>query len=275
MADPDTPEQLEIRTPEAAGGTTPAVAASSGPNLDAVTAEFNRKFGTLDDRLNTVVQYIASRDQQPQVQQAPPPSGNQDPMDQLWQRAQQGDKQAFDQWVTTRAAQTVQQQQHAQNEENVINGQMRILLQRYPALNDATNPLTQKANLAFQLMTRNGRPANIATLLDATKTAIADSPELVTQMHASTARERARRGAVNQGQMGAGYRDAEPGQLPAGRKLQVSPDAMKLARRMGMQGDDKTVYEKALKAKQRFLERQDHGLSQLGAVAAMVREDEF
>lgn len=266
MADPATGQQLEIQTEPA--GTTPAVAAQS-PSLDAVTSEFNRRFGTLDDRLNTVVQYIASKETQPQPQ-PPPQTQSQDPMDQLWQRAQQGDKQAFDQWVTTRTQQTIQQNQAYQADENITDGQLKILLQRYPALNDATNPLTQAANLAFQLMTRNGKPANKATLLDAAKTAIADRPDLVAQMHVSAVRERSRQGSMRQGQMGAGYRDAEPGQLPAGRKLQVSPESMKLAKRMGID-----TPEKALKAKQRFLERQESGQSSLGAVAAFVREDEF
>jgi hypothetical protein len=264
MADPDTPEQLELQATTA--GTPPAVAAPAAPSMDAVTAEFNRRFGTLDDRLNTVVQYIASREQQ-QAPAPPPQPPSQDPMDQLWQRAQQGDKQAFDTWVTARTQQTLAQQQAVQNDEAITDGQLRILLQRYPALNDATNPLTQAANLAFQLMTRHGKPATKATLLDAAKTAIADRPDLVAQMHASTARERSRQGTIRQGQMGAGYRDSEPGQLPAGRKLSVSPESQQLAKRMGVKDP--------LKAKQNFLKRQEDGQSSLGAVAAFVREDEF
>ena len=194
-------------------------------------------------------------------------------MDQLWQRAQQGDKQAFDQWVTARTDQRMAQNQQVQSQDAITNGQLQILIQKYPAFNDATNPLTQRANLAFQLMTRAGRPATKETLLDAAKTAIADSPDLVAQMHATTARERSRQGAIGrqgQGQMGASYRDSEPGHLPAGRKLQLSPESFKLAQRMGI-----NTPEKALKAKQNFLKRQEDGQSSLGAVAAFVREDEF
>jgi hypothetical protein len=263
----DTPEQLEIKTEPA--GTTPAapVSSASPQALEAISAEFNRRFGAMDDRLNTVVQYIASKEQPP-----PPPPSSTDATDPLWQRAQQGDKKAFDEWVGNKTRETIAEQQRWQSDESITDGQLNILLRRYPAFNDASHPLTQSANLAFQLMVKNGKPATKATLLDAAKTAIADRPEIVAQMHASTARERSRQGSVRvgQGQMGAGYREPEPGQLPSGRKPRLTPESFALAKRMGI-----STPERALKAKENFLKRQEEGQSSLGAVAAFVREDDF
>jgi len=158
---------------------------------------------------------------------------------------------------------------------------MQVLINKYPVLNDGNHELTKLAQEAYQTMVRNGEPANAKTLLDAAKTAIADRPDLVSNLYVqgSQARESARRNAsqsAQSGQMGASTRYDAPRRNDA---VTVKPGEAALARRMLQQSkhhpEEKTPEQRAKGAKERFLARQNSGESKLGAVSGFVNGEDF
>lgn len=264
MADPET------ETPTAA--TPPAV--SPTEIEERLRKEFSQQFGGLKNELNTVVQYVASQAAAPATTQGNPPptpagATAESYDDHLFKRAAGGDKDAFVEWTDRRADARIQQTLAYQSANDLIDGQLRALMQKYPVLTDASHPLTQTANLAYKLMTQRGYQPGKATLLDAAKTAIADRPDLVVDLMPATARERTRRTAVNSGMTGASHReDAPSGGTP--RQPRLSEPEWRLAQRMGF-NDPK----KAVEAKAKFLRRQEDGTSRLGAVAGYVNDEGF
>ena len=191
--------------------------------------------------------------------------------DELWTAAQGGDRDAFvvhQQRIAQREYAKAQQQQ---NQVNIIEGQLRALFGKYPTLRDASHPLTQHVNRAYQLYVKNGYPADKATMLEAAKTAIADHPELIAEMQGSLpAKEFARNSSAQRAQTGTTgvAHNRTPG--TSGKKLTVSPEELALARRMGLSP------EKALKAKENFLKRHEAGQSQLSpSITAVVNQEEF
>lgn len=231
--------------------------------------EFDRKFGSIEQKLNAVVGYIAQ--QEAVKSQSPPPAKGKSKAEltdeELWELAKAGDKEAFDAHQERKAAQTYSKLRGLEQHQQLVDGQMTILAQKYPVLRDANHPLTQTANQAYGLLVKRGYPANADTLRQATLTAIADRPELVTEMYSqvSNAREGARRvSAGNPGVTGASHRQDPPAQ---GSKMRVTPEELALARRMNVLDP--------VKAKERFLQRRASGQSNLGAVGALVDDGEF
>jgi hypothetical protein len=166
-------------------------------------------------------------------------------------------------------------------QQNTVQAQMQALINKYPAFNDGNHELTQTAQAAYQLMVRNGAPAGAQTLLNAALTALADRPDLVSNLYAqgSQARESARRNAsqsAHSGQMGGSLRQDAPRRNDA---VNVKPGEVALARRMlnGLKThpEEKTPEQRAKGAKERFLQRQQSGESKLGAVSGFVNGDDF
>jgi len=250
------PEQTAgAENPEQTAGTVTPEQETRKP--DFVSAgEFGRRMGKLETRLETMLQYIAA--QQMQAQQAPQrPTQGSATDDELWQRAQAGDREAFEQWTDRRAEAKLRQQQQTTGRQNLVEVQLTALAQKYPQLNDSGHPLTQKAQTAYQLLVNAGYPANRATLLEAAKTAISDSPDIVADIYSqgSVAREHARQSGVRSAQSGvtgASYRN-EPAPRREGSVRDVSGPEADLAKRMGIK-DPKG-------AKERFLKRQESGQS--------------
>lgn len=267
MADPET------ETPTTPTGGT-ATAPSTADIEERLRKEFSQQFGGLKNELNTVVQYVASQAAAPATAQGNPPptpagATAESYDDQLFKRAAAGDKDAFVEWTDRRADARINQTLAYQQANDLIDGQLRALMQKYPVLTDASHPLTQTANLAYRLMTQRGYQPGKATLLDAAKTAIADRPDLVAELVPQVARERSRRSAVNSGMTGASHReDAPSGGNP--REPKLSEPEWRLAQRMGF-NDPK----KARDAKARFMKRQEDGTSRLGAVAGYVSDEGF
>jgi hypothetical protein len=155
------------------------------------------------------------------------------------------------------SAREYEARQQTTGRQNLVEVQLAALAQKYPVLNDTSHPLTQKAQTAYQLLVNAGYPANRATLLEAAKTAIADSPELVSDIYSqgAQAREHARQSGVRTAQSGvtgATYRQ-DPAPRREGSVRDVSGPEADLARRMGIK-DPKG-------AKERFLKRQEAGQS--------------
>lgn len=280
MADEDvtqsdsSPDEANL---EAHADPTPVSgeAQASDRPVQNIVAEFNRKLGKTQDDLNrkidAVLQYLASAQQQPT---RPTPSQGQGELtdEQLWTLAQQGDRMAFEEYQGRIADRRVQQRMTADKSQTMVVSQLNSLVSKYPVLKDATHPLTQHAHQAYALLTQNGYPANQATLLEAAKTAIADRPDLVSEIYSQSgqAREQVRQTAATRAQagvMGAQHRRDATSPANQGPQVKVSPGSVELAKRMGIK-DPKA-------AKERFLKRQETGQSSFGSVAAFVREEDL
>lgn len=121
---------------------------------------------------------------------------------------------------------------------------------------------------ANALLLRRGYQPSNATYLEAVKTAIADRPDLVAEMHTqgARAREGARRvSAGNTGVTGATYRQDDPAQTQS--RIRVTPEQSAIAKRMNIKDPGKAI--------ENFIKRQETGESRFGAVASFVPQGEF
>lgn len=220
--------------------------------------EFGRRMKKIDERMEQMFAAITTQQQsfrpQPPSYTSPQPTNQKE---ELWARAQGGDRDAFEQYQRIIAREEYLKEQAQLGQKNYVEVQLAELSKLYPALNDSSHPLTQKAQLAYQLFVNSGKPADRATLLEAAKTAIADSPQLIAEMYSqgSAARERARANGVRTAQSGVTgvtYRQDPPRKEQVKELTQAELD---LARRMGVK-DPKG-------AKERFLKRQQNGQSSI------------
>lgn len=257
----DEPEQTAPTVTGEQGAAPENAEQPTGQAEKYITAgEFNRKLGRLQEdqqRTLTMLQYIAA--QQQQVRPQAPVSQGAAPLtdEELWTRAQQGDQEAFREWTRREARREYESRQQTAGKQTLVEAQLNALARRYPVLNDSSHPLTQKAHTAYQLLVNAGYPANRATLLEAATTAIADSPDLVSELYSqgAQAREHSRQSGVRSAQSGvtgASYRN-EPAPRREGQVRDTSAPEADLARRMGIK-DPKA-------AKERFLKRQQAGQS--------------
>lgn len=276
-------------------GSQPAEANEEAPDTGSVNAdaqvtdrpvqniigEFNRKIGKIQERfeqarqedsrkMDAILQYLASASQT-QTRQVDPTQGNRAlSKEELWALAQQGNRQAFEEYQRQIAAEQYQQQSQVDRKQTMVQNQLQALVNKYPVLRDSANPLTQHAHQAYQLLVNNGYPANQETLLEAAKTAIADRPDLVSEIYnqGSQARESQRQNASQRAQAGvtgATSRRADP--QAQQRQVKVTDASVDLAKRMGVK-DPKG-------AKERFLKRQESGQSSFGSVAAFIPESDI
>jgi hypothetical protein len=282
QADPST---ATVEVPD-----TGAVTPGDDRPLKNYQAEFNRKMTKVErqqaevtQRLDAIAQLLINQQAQQQVAQVAPPvqSAGPETDEGLWARAQQGDRDAFDEYMARKARREVQQERSVANRGQLVASQMAALIGKYPVLNDGSHPLTQTAQAAYQLLIRSGYPAGQETLLEAAKTAIADRPDLVSDLYAqgAQAREGARRNSAQSaqsGQTGGSIRQDPP---RAANAVTVRQGEVAIARRM-LQGskqhpEEKTTEQRAKGAKERFLARQASGESRLGAVSGFVNGEDF
>lgn len=273
MAEEQTSPEAGSSPAEAAPDTAPVTAeqGSDRPEKNWV-AEFKRKQERQAQQLDAVLQWIATQQQPQRVTPAPQPAAasGQVSDDDLWAAAQGGDRQAFELYQQRIADRRISEQLTAQNRQQLVMGQLNALVGRYPVLRDPSHPLTQTVNQAYALLVQQGYPTGQATLLEAAKTAIADRPDLVAELHTAgaQAREQSRRTATQTAQAGvtgASHRqDASPRQ---GNVRQITRDEAALARRMGVSDP--------AKAKERFLKRQEAGQSALGAVSGYINAEDL
>lgn len=261
---PDSPEVVD--TTPGPGSVTPV---QGDRPVENAVAEFHRKFTQMQRQLDAVTNYLSQAQATRPAAASPAPSGDLSD-DDLWRLAQQGDRQAFDLYTQRKALSSSQALLQQEQRIRVVDAQLAALGQMYPVLNDPSHPLTQTVQQAYYLLVNQGYPQNRVTLLDATKTAIADRPDLVAEMRAQVVvtRDMPRRSAsqvAQAGQMGAASRATPP---PSASKVKpLTKEEEALARRMGVKDPQK--------AKERFLQRQADGRSNLGAVGQSVREEEF
>ena len=244
---------------------TPDVSASSPDrSVENMFRELQRKQDEDRQQLRNVLAYLATAQQsQPSPRTAPASTGT--PTDEdLWNLAQQGNREAFEEYQRRIARRELQQTQAATSRVNVVESQLQAVFARYPVLNDGSHPLTQKAAQAYRALLGHGYPNTRETQLEAYKTAIADSPDIISDLYSQGAgvREGVRRSATRtaqSAQTGATYRD-DPAPTRQGNVRQVTGKEADLARRMGVKDP--------AGAKKRFLDRQASGASKLGQVGA-------
>ena len=269
---PDSSPALD--QPEPAGqlgaGTSPPVneGESSSPErpVENAVREFNRKFTRIERQLEALAQLQS----QPRAT-APAPHSDGEPTDeQLWGQAQQGNRQAFDTYMQRIAARQTVQLTQVNRMSQLVDAQLMTLGQKYPVLQDQAHPLAQTAAQAYQLLVGQGYPQSKVTWLEAIKTAIADRPDLIAEMHGQ---------AVARGDQGrqSAARVAQAGQTPASGRVapppakrqerQLSLEERDLAARMGIKDPQK--------ARENFRKRRESGVSQIGAVGMHLNEEDL
>ena len=264
MADEQAGQEPEQTAPSETGeqtaGTVTPEQETREPEKFVSAGEFGRRIKKIDERMEQMLQYIAAQQQRaPQYAQPSFQAGQADsreaPKEALWARAQQGDREAFEEYQRIIAREEYLKEQRTTGQKNYVEVQLTELSKLYPQLNDTSHPLTQKAQLAYQLLVNSGKPADRGTLLEAAKTAIADSPQLIAEIYSqgSRAREQARTSGVRSaqsGMTGTTYRQDAPRKED---KKPLTQAEMDLARRMGVKDPQG--------AKERFLKRQQSGQS--------------
>jgi hypothetical protein len=228
--------------------------------------ELQRKQAAQDQKLDQVLGYIATLAQPRTVE----PDGNKKELtdQELWEAAQQGDREAFvlhQQRITDRR---IAQSSQAQNRTNITDGQLRALFSRYPMLSDPNHKLTQVVNQAYGMYVQAGYAAGKETMLEAAKTAIADNPELIADIVQTAPRGTTRQiGRTSQSGVTGVSHNRGNSNVGGQKKLTITPEEAALAKRMGVKDP--------LKAKENFLKRNAEGTSSLGAVSAFVNPEDF
>ena len=254
-----------LPSPAASPAVTEGGESSDRP-VENLASEMHRKFTRLERQLEALAQLQS----QPRAA-VPATSLDGEPTDeQLWERAHHNDRQAFDTYMQRIAARQTVQLNQVQRMSQLVDSQLMVLGQKYPVLQDQAHPLAQTAAQAYQILMGQGYPQSKATWLEAVKTAIADRPDLVAEMHGQ---------AVARGDQGrqAAARVAQAGQTPAsGRAAAPAPkrqerplskDELALAARMGITDPQK--------ARENFRKRRETGVSQIGAVGMHLSEEDL
>lgn len=259
-----TPADPSTADPAQAGVTAPA-----DRPVKNLQAEFNRKFQKLEDaraeetkKLDAILSYLGSI-VQPAAPAAPAPVAGDTTDEDLWRRAQSGDRAAFEEWTDRRAERKLQERLGQHQTEQMVRAQLDAVVNRYPVLRDMSHPLTQHANAVVASLRQAGYAMGPALLLEAAKTAIADRPDLVVQLQAPAPTGARPRAAT---QTGVSHR-ASPAPATPDAIRAPTPAEQALANRMGIK-DPKG-------AKERFLARRESGRSNLGSVSAHLDDQEF
>lgn len=259
----EAPPAPEATLEAVSAAPAPVSAAPGDRPVENLKGEFDRKFNKVQQSLDQVMQYLALQAQQQQPVAAPKKELSKE---ELYTLATQGDRLAYEELNRRIAAEEYQKQHTQTSRQQTVRNQIVALQQKYPAFNDASNPLTQTFNQAYQLMLRGGYAADEATLLDAMKTAIAERPDLVADMYSQSARaqEQQRRSATQvsaAGQTGASHRAT-----PATTKPKLSDEMRAQFQKMGNKDPEGTM--------QRFYKRQAEGKSSVSPMLKMVLENE-
>lgn len=261
--EPDVTAEGTSSTPDPTPAAAPVSAAPPLPTdrpVENVVGEFTRKLGQLQQRIDTLTQYIAANaTAQPPVTRDKPATD-----EELWELAKQGNREAFDLYMERIAERKVQAGTHQLEGQRIVEAQLQTLAARYPVLNDSSHPLSQHAAAVYQSLLATGAPATRATLLDAVKTAIADRPDLVVALHQQTV-PTPRPSATSRARVGqTGTTVQQP--TPTTPQVKLSQRQVELAKRMGVKDPAKSL--------ERFHKRQEEGTSSLGAVAIHLSEEE-
>jgi len=269
--DNETDAQVDSSPTPAAGAESALESANSSQGevpVQNLIGEFNRKFGQLQRQMEALA---ANQNMAQQAAYVPQPSYQQAPSDeQLWEAAKQGDRSAFEEYQRRIASREIQGTLQSQNVVNLVDRQMQVVMQKYPVLQDASHPLTQTVAHTYRMLVQAGFPQNKGTMLEAAKTAIADNPTMIAQMHSEgvIAGEQNRRSATSvarAGQTGVTYRQGSGN--TSNKTPQISAEVADLAKKMNVKDPAGAI--------QRFKERRAKGTSQIGAVGAFLDDEDL
>jgi len=279
MADEDTQDVAAASSPATPGGLAEPQGGAPAPEAvssDVVLpddrpahnlkAEFDRKFTKVEQQM---AQMLQAMQQMAAQRPAPPPATSHEYTDeQLAQLAVAGNAEAQRLLTERHTARAVQSQLAQQQAQSAHYGVLSGLYQRYPVLQDTSHPLTQKAMQAKMLIVQQaqmqGRSlAPMEADVQAITLAVADSPDLVAQMHGARTVPQGSPAAAMTGSTPRRPVPASSGGQTSGRKL--SDKERQIAARMGVKDPSKAV--------DRFFGRQEQARSSVSpSVAGIVRE---
>lgn len=259
--DPDVTPEGESSPPDPilVPAAVPAAQVADDRPVQNMVAEMNRKFQQVQQRLDLLTQRLT-------VPVAADPPDTKATSEELWEMAKQGSREAFDLYMERIAERKTTTVQRESDRQRVVENQLSILAARYPVLNDSAHPLSQATVSVYQTLLASGEPQSRVTLLEAIKTAIADRPDLIADLHAqyTQAQNAPRASAASRARAGQTGVTLQPASVPAASP-KLSKPQLDLAKRMGVKD--------AAKSMERFHQRRAEGKSHLGAVANYLEEE--
>lgn len=235
--------------------TTPAAevtVGSTGAQAAAAPdyATLQQQYAETQKQLQALAAYVIEQ-QKPQPEVHQPRQAGPATEEELWARAQQGDRQAFNEYIRRNAAQETNQRLQAQQSDAMVQSQLATLYQRYPELADPNHALTTKAVAFKQALMGMGAPNSRQTDLDAILRAVADSRDVLAG--------RAQPRQPSAGQATPSHRAAP---APNADEKKLTPAEHKLARQYGVKD--------ANKAMKQFYARNQEGRSAVSPQVAMI-----
>ena len=249
----------------------PEPATTTDPTPEPQAPPDDWRFQRLEQQIQGVAAAVAASAPRPAPPPPRPPAGDDVSDDELFSRAQQGDRRAYEVWTERRARHVVNQSMTQLRHEGLVDQQLGQLSQQYPVFQDVNHPLTTAVRNKYSLMMGEGYANTKATLLAAMEKTIASNPQLTAQLYggpraAADQQRRASTASATAGHFAPAHRSQASRGVPS-RVRESSPEELALAKRMGIR-DPKG-------AKERFLRRQESGQSSLGAVSNFVKEEDL
>ena len=226
--------------------------------LQNVTAEFNRKLGKVESRLDELVSLIAQQTAtKPAAPAAPLAQYSDEQLAELYRVGSAEAGVALQERVASRQVQAqAQQDKKAQR----IQTELSVLAGKYPQLRNPDDPLRQAAMAARTVLVNQGYPAGPETDLEAIKYAILDNPQLVSAPQPTPVPSTPAPATID------GSRPRRTVTAPTA-PAKMDPKALEIAKRMGVKDPAKSL--------ERFYERQAKGRSAVSPlIATVVREEE-
>ena len=223
--------------------------------LQNVTAEFNRKIGKVESRLDELIALIAQQSAKPTAPAQPLAQYSDEQLAELYRAGSAEAGIALQERIASRH---VQAQSTADKLAQRIQQEMLVLVNKYPALRDSNSPLREAAIAARAVLIQQGAQPGPATDLEAVKYAILDNPQVATPTITPTPGTPA------------------PAQIDGDKRRRVIPPnaappkmtakALEIAKRMGVKDPEKSL--------ERFYKRQDAGRSAVSPlIQTIVREE--
>jgi len=222
--------------------------------LQNVTAEFNRKIGKVESRLDELIALIAQQSAKPTAPAQPLAQYSDEQLAELYRAGSAEAGVALQERVASRQ---VQAQSTADKLAQRIQQEMLVLANKYPALRDANSPLREAAIAARAALINQGAQPGPATDLEAVKYAILDNPQIATPSPPTPVTP-----APAQIDGDKRRRVSPPNVIPP----KMTPRALEIAKRMGVKDPEKSL--------ERFYKRQEAGRSAVSPlIQTIVREE--
>lgn len=249
---PPTPEEPTVPVPEP---VSPAQPVEPDRPLQNVTAEFNRKIGKVESRLDELIALIAQQSVKPTAPAHPLAQYSDEQLAELYRAGSAEAGIALQERIASRH---VQAQSTADKRAQRVQQEMLVLVNKYPALRDPQSPLREAAMNARSVLINQGAQPGPETDLEAVKYAILDNPQ-VPQPTPAPAPATPAPAQID----GVKPRRVTPPNAPPPK---LNPKAIEIAKRMGVKDPEKSL--------ERFYKRQEAGRSAVSPlIQTIVREE--